>query len=57
VSRSLEQELLTPREAAAYLRISLKTLRRLPLCRVRYTERTIRYRREDLEKFVKGRAA
>jgi hypothetical protein len=49
--------LLTPREAAEYLRVSLKTLRRMPVKRVVYNDRTFRYRPEDLEQFVKGHAA
>lgn len=52
-----ESTLLRPRQAAAYLNVSLKTLRRLPLKRVRITDRTWRYRVPDLEAFVKGHAA
>ena len=36
--------LLRPKEAAAYLNISMKTLRRVGVRRVRYTNRTFRYR-------------
>jgi hypothetical protein len=50
--------LLTPREAADYLRVkTLKTLRRLGVKRVRYNDRTFRYRLEDLETFLKARAS
>jgi hypothetical protein len=50
--------LLTPKEAAAYLRVkTLKTLRRLGVKRVRYNDRTFRYRLEDLETFLKARAS
>ena len=50
-------ELLTQREAAAYLRISMKTLRRLRIRRVRLSSKVTRYRREDLELYVREHAA
>jgi hypothetical protein len=50
----LNETLLRPREAAAYLNISLKTMRKLLIARVYVTDRTFRYRPEDLERWVKG---
>lgn len=52
-----EARLLTPREAAAMLRVSLKTLRRMPVKRVVYNDRTFRYRAEDLDAYLRGHAA
>jgi hypothetical protein len=49
--------LLKPRQAAEYLNVSLKTLGRLPLKRIILTDRTFRYRMEDLERYVKGNEA
>ena len=48
---------LTPREAAAYLKVSMKTLRRIGVKRVAYGKRTFRYRVEDLDAFLRARAA
>ncbi|WP_412174816.1 helix-turn-helix domain-containing protein [Albidovulum marisflavi] len=50
--------LLTPDEAAAELKISTKTLRRLRDRGLRYvmlTSGTIRYRADDLAEFVSGK--
>lgn len=44
--------LLTVREAASYLRIDRKALRRMPIPCVMLGKRKVRYRREDLDKFV-----
>jgi excisionase family DNA binding protein len=50
-------ELLTPDEAAAYLRVSLDELRDLRLRKrlafVKFGYRSVRFRKEDLESFVK----
>lgn len=48
---------LTPKEAAAYLKVSTKTLRRIGVKRVVYGKRTFRYRIEDLDAFLRARAA
>lgn len=40
--------ILTRREAAAYLRVSLKILDRLPITRVKLGHRTVRYRMRDI---------
>lgn len=53
----MTDKLLTPKEAAAYLRVSLKTLRRIGVKRVPLSVRTFRYRESDLEAFIKARAA
>ena len=50
----LNGTLMRPREAAAYLNISLKTMSKLLITRVYVTDRTFRYRPEDLERWVKG---
>ena len=50
----LDETLMRPREAAAYLNVSLKTLRRLSVPCVYFGDRTIRYRPAQLEAFVKG---
>lgn len=46
---------LTPNEAAAYLRISRSALDRLHLPRIQLGARTVRYRRADLEAFEQSR--
>ena len=43
------QPLLRPQEAAEFLGISTKTLRRIGVKRVAYSDRTMRYRIADLE--------
>ena len=48
--------LLTPKEAAAYLKVSLTTLRGLEIARVRLTERTVRYRLADLDHYADEKA-
>jgi excisionase family DNA binding protein len=53
----ISAELLTQREAAEYLRVSMKTLRRLKIRRVRLTAKLTRYRREDLDAYIQGHAA
>jgi hypothetical protein len=50
----LNGTLMRPREAATYLNISLKMMRKLLIARVYVTARTFRYRPEDLERWVKG---
>lgn len=55
----LQARLMRPREAAAYLNVSLKTLNRLPIRRVYLddqNENLRRYRPEDLEAWVKARS-
>lgn len=47
--------LLTPKEAAAYLKVSLTTLRALEIPRVRLTERTVRYRVADLDRYAEDK--
>lgn len=49
--------LLRPKEAAAYLNISMKTLRRVGVRRVCYAKRTFRYRITDLEEAKERLAA
>ena len=46
--------LLRPREAAAKLGVSPKTLARMSVKRIIFTDRTFRYRASDLEDFIKG---
>ena len=48
--------LMLPREAATYLNVSPKTMRKLPIKRVYINDRTVRYRPEDLEAWVKARS-
>jgi hypothetical protein len=50
----LNETLMRPREAAAYLNISLKTMRKLLIARVYVTDRTFRYQPSELEAWVKG---
>lgn len=47
---------MLPREAATYLNVSPKTMRKLPIKRVYINDRTVRYRPEDLEAWVKARS-
>lgn len=54
---TVESPVLRPQEAADYLRVSLKTLRRIGVKRVVYGKRTFRYRKEDLDNWLKARAA
>lgn len=49
--------LLRPKEAAAFLGMSMKTLRRVGVRRVRYAKRTFRYRIADLEEAKERLAA
>lgn len=48
---------LRPPEAAAFLGVSLKTLKRLPVRKARLGHRTVLYLREDLVAYLKGHAA
>lgn len=50
-------EVMTPEEAAAFVRVTPKTLKRLPIRKVRLGHRTIRYLRKDLLAFLEGHAA
>ena len=45
--------LITPDEAADHLRVSRRTLRRLPIVKVVLGHRTVRYRLADLEAYEK----
>jgi len=45
--------LITPDEAADHLRVSRRTLRRLPIVKVVLGHRTVRYRLPDLEAYEK----
>ena len=47
--------LLSRKDAAGYLGISPRMLDRLGIPRVEITDRCIRYRREDLDRFAEGR--
>lgn len=52
-------QILTAKQAATFLNTSLSTIRRLTyagdLPSVRYTERQVRYRLQDLEQWVASR--
>ncbi len=50
-------EVLTVDEVAALLRLSVKTVKRLPLRKVRLGHHTVRYLRKDVLAFMDGRAA
>lgn len=49
-------KLYTQREVAEILGVSTRTVRDLPIRRVRPTPRTVRYREADLERFIAQRA-
>ena len=50
-------DVLTAKEAADLLHVSEKTLRRLPLKKIRIGHRTLRYLREDILAYLRGKAA
>jgi len=47
-----ESEVMTRAEAAAFLRVSLRTLDRLPVPRVKLGHRTVRFLRADLVAYL-----
>jgi len=47
-----DQEVMTRQEAAAYLRLSLRTMDRLPIPRVKLGHRTVRFLRADLDAYL-----
>ncbi len=47
-----DSPLLTRAEAAAYLRVSLRTLDRLDVPRIKYGHRTMRYERAALDAWI-----
>ena len=48
-------KLLTQQDVAEYLGVSTRTVRDLPIRRVRPTQRTVRYRVEDVEAYLAKR--
>lgn len=48
-------KLWTPAEAAAYLGISKNALLRLDIPKLRLGQRTVRYRPEDIERYLETR--
>lgn len=50
-------QLLTPDVVAARLGVTTKTLRTLPIKRVRIGKRLVRYRESDVEAYITKRAA
>ncbi len=49
----MENRLITPKEAAAYLGVSRRRVLKLPIKRVRLGARTIRYRLADLDDYAR----
>ena len=50
-------KLLTQQDVAEYLGVSTRTVRDLPIRRVRPTQRTVRYRVEDVEAYLAKRTS
>lgn len=50
-------KLLTQQDVAEYLGVSTRTVRDLPIRRVRPTPRTVRYRVEDVEAYLAKRTS
>ena len=50
-------DVLTVLEVAAMLRLSVKTVKKLPLRKVRLGHHTVRYLRKDILAFMEGHAA
>ena len=53
----LNNKLLTPDEAANMLALSKRHLLELPIRRIRFGHRTIRYRIQDIERYLDGDCA
>ena len=47
------QEILTPKDVACMLQVSVKTVHKLPIPQVRLGTRTVRYLREDVLHYLR----